>query len=188
VGEPSAMTVYGASILGLSRYAAITRVSGEGVLRAENYSGSMVFSSPDASYGNLFMQWDNSGSGFSPAQDFTDGHTVSGIEVDLSGDHVSDTYVLVTDSLGGFAIRHETAPTNEGGHIYFYAFADFSGGVDWTKIVTVEYYLFGVGNGDYTMDFIRTENRHVPDSVGTLALMSIALGLLGIARRKISAQ
>jgi hypothetical protein len=197
----SSQTVFGAQILGFSRYAFIS-VSylepGSLGLTAENYgggspyNGAMHFSSPDSSQGYLYLRYNRSNLGFSPVQDFTMGNTVGALAVAMDADHVSDSYVIFTDSSGNRSWEHQSTAINEGGYVFYFDYAGFTAYIgpnpaDLHSIVGVEYYLFGDANGDYAIDYIRTQDRGVPDVAGTMALVAIALGFLGVARLKMKA-
>jgi hypothetical protein len=182
--DPSSQTVYGFNIIQWARTAEVGVLSGVGTVQAENVEGGggyMYFSAPQFTGGFLHLTYNAGGLGLGGV-DLTDSGGASGLQMWMAGEHTASSYFIVTDN-NSTSLVYEPNPV--GANTYYLPFTDFAG-IDFTQIYSIEYYLIGsTSAGDYAIDFIKSSPPPgLPDTGGTLALLSVAVGLLAFARSK----
>jgi hypothetical protein len=198
VASPTATTGNvnaGPTVLGDYRYVRVDLAGGSlpiDVAGDMNVSGSgtLSFSAKAGTRGDFYLNYEGSaGTGFT-AQDLTFGGGL-GIYVDfLENDASAKVYVFAKSGANAsYSVFNQVAPG-----VVFFPFATgwttYAGsGATFSAITGLDFWVAGTENGDYTIDFIETRDRPpgVPDAGGTMMLLSIGVGLLGVARWKMNA-
>jgi len=120
------------------------------------------------------------GTGFTPT-DITSGGTATSLNIlYLSSDLGSTTICTVTDSLNNVGTLSQLSPS--GASVGSFLFTGFSGAVDFTKVVKIQYEIDSVANGDYVIDALETGGQ-VPEPM-TMAGLAMGLGSLSYYIRK----
>jgi hypothetical protein len=154
--------------------------SGKVAAIANGVSSTMDFASDPSSDGWFNLFYNGNGAGLGDLT--TDLSTLVYVHF-LAADASSDVRLTVRS---GVTVRTATkALAGTGTLTYNYSDAAFAG-INWANVNYINFQIFGAPAGDYTIDILGTDrDRGVPDTAGTMALLSIALGLLGVARMKL---
>lgn len=171
-------------VLGGSRQTRIrlTGTDGSGSVNASAAgTGVMSFSSDTLDSGTFELIYNGGGSGLGNLQG--SGETFVYI-LFTAADASSDVRVIARTG----ATTVSVIKSHTGAGLLKYYFSEFEAinpAIDFGNIALFDFYITGDPSGDYAIDQVGTDlDRGVPDAAGTMALLSIALGLLGAARLK----
>lgn len=160
-------------------------------VQASTGASALRFSASADSWGYMKLTYDwnmvqQDHSGFPPT--VFDG---IGVAVNMLGaDHISSMTMVLADALGNWSIGTEVNPAQP--DLIFFPYAGMvpavgsPGPVNLNLVIAAQFTLLGQVSGDYTLGQIYTTDR-LPDAGGTMTLLTIAVGLLGLARWRMKA-
>jgi hypothetical protein len=181
--------------VGGSRQVVATQVGGTvgaGVSADANPpAGRLSLSSKDGADAFWQIQYFGGGGGISPAANFSAGGALGifmqFLTADLGGGAVA---MSAYDGVNFRNTPVQAVPT--GATTMFFPFTSFTlgggGAVDFSSVLDFEVDVSGVNSYDASIVLLETRERgEVPDFGGTMMLLSIGVGLIGVARWKMNA-